>query len=143
MKKLNKTKRKKFTGRTATAIILKEPDLLLLIKRKTRPFFGFWALPGGRLDPGEIVEETIIREVKEETGLDVCIIKKIGEYREVGIQENVEYDYSPACFLVKIIGGKIQKQEKEISSIKFFSLKNIPKKLAFEHKKMLEDYFKS
>jgi 8-oxo-dGTP diphosphatase len=134
--------KRKFTGRTATAVIIKKHDLILLIKRATTPFSGFWALPGGRLDPGEKVEDTVIREVKEETGLDVCIIKKIGEYREVGINENVEYDYSPACFLVKIIGGKIQKQEKEISSIKFFAFTEIPKELAFEHKKMIEDYFK-
>ena len=137
------SKKRRFNGRTATAIIIKKPDLILLIKRLTIPFFGYWALPGGRLDPGETVEETVIREVKEETGLDVTIIRKIGEYRERGIQNNVEYDYSPACFLVNIIGGEIQKQKNEISSIRFFSLKTVPKELAFEHNQMIDDYAKS
>jgi ADP-ribose pyrophosphatase YjhB (NUDIX family) len=133
-------KRKKYTGKTAAAIIFKKPNLILLIKRLTKPFVGYWALPGGRQDPEENIEQTVIREVKEETGLVVSIIKKIGEYREKGINGEIEYDYFPSCFLVKIIGGWIHKQEKEVSSIKFFSLEKIPKNLAFEHNKMITDY---
>jgi 8-oxo-dGTP diphosphatase len=73
---------KKFTGKTSTAIIPYPGGNILLIKRNTIPFKGYWALPGGRMDPGEIIEQTIIREVKEETGLDVTIVRKIGEYVE-------------------------------------------------------------
>lgn len=133
-------KRKKYTGNTAAAIIIKKPNLILLIKRLTRPFIGYWALPGGRQEPEENIQQTLIREVKEETGLDVIIINKIGEYREKGINGNIEYDYFPTCFLAKIVGGKIQKQEKEIASIKFFNLEKIPKNLAFEHNQMIMDY---
>ena len=104
----------KFAGRTATAIIPFPPDKILLIKRRTLPFTGYWALPGGRVDPGETVEQTIVREVKEETGLDVEIVSKIGEYHEQGVQDGVEYDYYPACFLVKTLSGEIKKQESEI-----------------------------
>ena len=130
----------KFAGRTATAIITFPPDKILLIKRATVPFKGYWALPGGRVDPGETVEQTIIREVKEETGLDTTIVNKIGEYHEQGIQDGIEYDYYPACFLVKTIGGEIKKQESEIEEIKLFSLNEIPEVLAFEHAKMIKDY---
>ena len=129
-----------YTGKTAAAIIIKKQNLILLIKRLTRPFVGYWALPGGRQDSEENIEQTVIREVKEETGLDVAIIKKIGEYREKGINGNIEYDYFPSCFLAKIIGGKIIKQEKEVSSIKFFNIEKIPKNLAFEHNQMISDY---
>jgi 8-oxo-dGTP diphosphatase len=72
----------KFAGRTATAIIPFPPDKILLIKRSTPPFVGYWALPGGRVDHGETVEQTIVREVKEETGLDITIMRKVGEYHE-------------------------------------------------------------
>ena len=54
----------KFSGRTATAIITFPPDKILLIKRATVPFMGYWALPGGRVDTGETVEQTVVREVK-------------------------------------------------------------------------------
>jgi len=130
----------KFSGRTATAIIPFPPDKILLIKRKTVPFKGYWALPGGRVDPGETVEQTIVREVKEETGLDVTVIRKVGEYHEQGVQGGFEYDYYPACFLVKIVGGEIVKQESEIEEITLFSLNALPEVLAFEHAAMIKDY---
>jgi len=130
----------KFSGRTATAIIMFPTDKLLLIKRATVPFKGYWALPGGKAEPGETVEQTIVREVKEETGLDIAIISKVGEYHEQGVQGGVEYDYYPACFLVKIVGGEIKKQESEIEEIKLFSLNGLPETLAFEHAQMIKDY---
>jgi len=130
----------KYAGRTATAIIPFPPDKILLIKRRTVPFKGYWALPGGRVDPGETVEQTIVREVKEETGLDVAIVSKVGDYHEQGVQNGVVYDYYPACFLVKVVGGEIKKQESEIEEIKPFSLKGTPATLAFEHAQMIKDY---
>jgi 8-oxo-dGTP diphosphatase len=54
----------------------------LLIKRNTKPFKDYWALPGGRMDPGEKIEQTVVREVKEETGLDVAIVSVVGDYVE-------------------------------------------------------------
>lgn len=130
----------KYAGRTATAIITSPPDKILLIKRRTVPFRDYWALPGGRVDSGETVEQTIVREVKEETGLDVAIVSKIGDYHEQGVQDGVEYDYYPACFLVKTVGGEIKKQESEIEEIKLFSLSDIPEAMAFEHAQMIKDY---
>jgi len=81
-----------------------------------------------------------VREVKEETGLDVAVVSKIGDYHEQGVQDGVEYDYYPACFLVKTVGGEIKKQESEIEEIKLFSLNEIPEALAFEHALMIKDY---
>jgi 8-oxo-dGTP diphosphatase len=130
----------KFAGRTATAIIPFPPDKILLIKRSTPPFVGYWALPGGRVDPGETVEQTIVREVKEETGLDITIMRKVGEYHEQGVQAGFAYDYYPACFLVRTVGGEIRRQESEIQEIKLFSLSGIPETLAFEHSQMIKDY---
>jgi 8-oxo-dGTP diphosphatase len=130
----------KFAGRTATAIISYPQNRILLIKRSTPPFVGYWALPGGRVDSGETVEQTIVREVKEETGLDVTVINKVGEYHEQGVQGDAEYDYYPACFLVKVVGGEIKKQESEIKEIKLFSLNAVPTALAFEHAQMIKDY---
>jgi len=130
----------KYSGRTATAIIGFPLDTILLIKRDTVPFKGYWALPGGRAEAGETVEQTIVREVKEETGLDVAVVRKIGEYHEQGIQGGVEYDYYPACFLVKVVGGEMKRQEGEIQEIQLFSLDDVPEPLAFVHSSMVKDY---
>jgi len=86
------------------------------------------------------VEQTVVREVKEETGLDVKIVGKVGEYREKGIQAGLEYDYFPACFLVDLVGGEIWKQESEIAEIKLFSLDDLSEVLAFEHDQMVKDF---
>ncbi len=55
---------------------------IVLIKRKYEPFKGYWALPGGMLEIGETVEQAAIREVREETGLDVSITRLVGVYSE-------------------------------------------------------------
>ncbi len=130
----------KYSGRTTTAIIEFPPDTILLIKRKTVPFKGYWALPGGRVEKGETVEQTVVREVKEETGLDVEIVRKIGEYHEIGIESGYEYDYYPACFLVKVVGGELKRQQSEIQEIQLFSLDEIPPALGFEHAQMIRGY---
>lgn len=133
---------KKYKGKTATAIIPFPADKILLIKRNTVPFKGYWGLPGGRMNPGETVEQTVVREAKEETGLRVKIVCKIGEYVEKGIKDDVDYEYYPTCFLVKVVDGEIKRQESEIQDIQLFSLKALPKPLAFEHDKMINDYLK-
>ena len=130
----------KFSGRTAAAIAEFPDSRILLIKRATVPFRGYWALPGGKVDVGETVEEAVVREVKEETGIEVDIVEKIGEYHENGVQDGVEYDYYPACFLVNPVGGKVERQEREIECIRVFGLKEIPDRLAFEHASMIQDY---
>jgi 8-oxo-dGTP diphosphatase len=131
---------KKYTGKTATAIIPFPEDKILLIKRNTKPFVGYWALPGGRMDPGENIEQTVVRECKEETGLDVSIVRKVGEYVEKGVKDDIEYEYYPTCFVVKVVGGEMKRQESEIQEIQPFSLKALPKPLAFEHDNMIVDY---
>ena len=131
---------KKYTGKTSTAIIPYSGNRILLIKRNTKPFVGYWALPGGRMDPGEVIEQTVVREVKEETGLDVVIVSVVGEYVEKGIKDDVEYEYYPTCFVVKPVGGELKKQDSEIQEMQLFSLNALPEPLAFEHDKMIKDY---
>lgn len=53
---------------------------ILLVKRATKPFKGYWTLPGGIMDSGETIEQTAVREVMEETGAKVKIRKMIGVY---------------------------------------------------------------
>jgi hypothetical protein len=54
----------------ASAVVLNHDGKILLHKRKDN---ALWSLPGGAMELGESIEETIIREVKEETGLDVKV----------------------------------------------------------------------
>ena len=55
---------------------------VLLIQRANDPYEGSCALPGGFVDVGETVEDAAIREAKEETGLDVELLRLVGVYSE-------------------------------------------------------------
>ena len=57
---------------------------VLLIRRRHPPFEGRWALPGGFVEPKETVEEAVIRELKEETGLKPTSFELLGVYSKVG-----------------------------------------------------------
>jgi 8-oxo-dGTP diphosphatase len=67
-------------GLTVRAVIYDESGRILLLKRSMRSmnYPGKWELPGGKVDPGERFDKAILREVKEETGLDGSIRRYIG-----------------------------------------------------------------
>ena len=64
------------------AIISKDNSLLFL-RRKNSPAKGQWWFPGGRIRKGEKLEEALVREVKEETGLDVIESKLVNVYSRI------------------------------------------------------------
>jgi 8-oxo-dGTP diphosphatase len=67
---------------TIDAVILGPDKSIVLVKRKYPPYEGSWALPGGFVELGECVEDAVIREAKEETSLDIEIIKLSGVYSD-------------------------------------------------------------
>lgn len=63
-------------------------DKFLLIKRIKPPYKGLWSLPGGKLEIGEHPQQTIVREIKEETGLDVKFVSFRGIVSEILYNNN-------------------------------------------------------
>jgi len=89
------------------AIIL-EGDKILLEKRKNMPSKGKWSVPGGLVELGESVENAVVREVKEETGLDVYAPRLVDvvTYVSMGERGAVMYHYVIIDYLVSVKGGK-------------------------------------
>lgn len=63
------------------AVITDSRGRLLLIKRGHEPGAGLWSLPGGRVEPGETDAEAVVREMREETGLEVAPGPLLGAVR--------------------------------------------------------------
>jgi 8-oxo-dGTP diphosphatase len=119
-------------------MILIENNKVLLIKRGREPFLGEWAIPGGRIDEDESAQECAIREMKEETGLDIEIISLVGIYSD---PKRDPRGIIAATYLVKKTGGVLNAGD-DAAEAKWFYLDALPK-LATDHSKMLEDALKT
>lgn len=125
------------------AIIENENGKILLVRRAIDPGKGMWDIPGGFLELGETVEEAMIRELKEETGIETefkYFTSTIDLYEFQGIV------YPLSCV---IFHGKIKDQNfragDDASEIKFFKPQDLPwDKIAFEGvKKALKKFIDS
>ena len=87
--------------KTARAIIIKDNKLLVFFRRKKKngKEISYYAIPGGHLEDNETLEETCIREIKEELNLDIEIIDYLGKI----IVDNQEEYY----YYVRIVGGEL------------------------------------
>ena len=94
---------------STTAIVADNHGRIALVKRKDNEL---WALPGGGMELGESIEQGAIREVKEETGLDVEVVGLVGVYTNP--QHVMAYDDGEVrqqfslCFTTKLLGGELQ-----------------------------------
>jgi ADP-ribose pyrophosphatase len=88
------------------AIIISDGQILLE-KRKNEPGKGKWSIPGGKVDLGETARQTVIREVKEETGLEVETPKLIDVVDNVTRDSDgkIEYHFVIIDYFVKLKGG--------------------------------------
>jgi len=81
---------------------------VLLVQRGTEPLKGRWTIPGGLIDVGETLREAVIREVKEETGLDVEPVELIELLDRIHREdERVRYHYVIADYLCRVTGGTL------------------------------------
>jgi 8-oxo-dGTP diphosphatase len=83
---------------------------MLLEKRQNEPGKGKWSIPGGLVELGENTEQTVIREVKEETGLEVEKPELIDVVDQASLDENgkVKYHFIIIDYFVKLKGGTLK-----------------------------------
>jgi len=112
---------------------------VVLIKRKYPPYQGFYALPGGSVEKGEKSKEALVREVREETNLNVDIIEKIGIYDQE--KRDPRGNVHSTAYRCIVIGNISEMQTgEETEEVKLFSKEQVKDMaLAFDHKNMLRD----
>ncbi len=108
---------------------------IVLIKRKNPPHG--WAIPGGFVDYGESLEEAAVREAKEETSLDVQLKKQFHTYSD---PDRDPRQHTISTVFVASARGR-PKAEDDAQGIGIFTKEEINFSLAFDHGKILADYF--
>ena len=105
----------------ASAIVVDDAGRILLHRRTDN---ALWSIPGGAMEVGESIAETAVREVKEETGLDVAPERVVGIYSNP--QHVVEYadgevrQQFSVCFACRLIGGELATSDESLE-VGFFT----------------------
>lgn len=108
---------------------------IVLIKRKNPPFG--WAIPGGFVDYGESLENAAVREAREETSLEVELLYQLGAYSDP--QRDPRHHTISVVFVSRAKGSP--KAADDAMDAGIFYRNSIPDPVAFDHRKILEDYF--
>jgi len=114
---------------------------LLLQKRSDN---GYWSMPGGAVEPGESVEQGILREVWEETGLTVRVVRLVGVYSDPRNYMVTQYPGGDIvhsvslCFVCDYVSGTLQISE-ESTELGYYPLQALPEPIMPSHLIRLQD----
>lgn len=127
--------------RAGVGVIVQNQEGLILLEKRSD--CGWWGLPGGRIEPGESIHQTAIREVKEETGLDIEITQLLGIYsgptdRIVTYPDRV-VQLIDVIMLAAIVTGTLTCSN-ESEALQFFRLTNLPDEIVPPAREPLQDF---
>lgn len=109
---------------------------IILIKRKNFPIG--WAIPGGFVDYGDSLEDAAVREAKEETGLDVKLIRQLHTYSKP--ERDPRHHAISTVYIAKARGNPSAADD--AAEVGIFTSDNLPSPIVFDHKEILTNYFK-
>ena len=120
------------------AILLKEKEVLL-VKRKYDPKAGDWCLPAGFMEWKEHPSQTAVRELKEETGLDVSLDELFNVYSG---DDDPRTNAVLILYLAHETGGRLEAADDALEA-RYFRFDQLPDKIAFiSHKQAIADYMR-
>jgi 8-oxo-dGTP pyrophosphatase MutT (NUDIX family) len=125
---------------SASAVIFDRRRRLLLQQRSDG---GQWGLPGGSVEVGESVSQAVVREVREETGLDVTVRRLVGVYSEPALQvvrypDGNVWHYVNVCFECVVRGGALTTCD-ETLALRWVPLTRLPAALLPNHRIRIRD----
>ncbi|MFZ5907708.1 MAG: NUDIX domain-containing protein [Nitrospirota bacterium] len=116
-------------------VIIEYQQGIILVQRKNPP--AGWALPGGFVDYGENLESAAVREAREETGLDIELYRQFHAYSDPA--RDPRHHTVTVVFVAKAGGSPVAGDDaKEVG---IFRKDSLPERIAFDHRKILDDYF--
>lgn len=109
---------------------------LLLINRKYEPFKGKWALPGGFVDIDEELEDAVVRELAEETGLTDVKLEQMHTFGKCG--RDPRGRQITIVFMGIAANGRNKiKAGDDAAKVRWFDIENLPEELAFDHNEVI------
>ena len=111
--------------------IIFDNDKVLVIKQVK----GHWGFPKGHVEKGETEIETALREIKEETNLDVEIDEKYRYIERYSPEEGIEKDV--VFFIANKVGGEIKVQEEEVTETEWLSPEEALERVTYESSKSI------
>jgi len=116
-------------------------DTVLLLRRRKPPESDCWTIPGGAIEFGETVETALVRELREEIGVNTNIIAPLGVTDHILPSEGVHW--VSLRFLVKIIEGVPRNASPEShSDIKWFPIRDLPPNITLTTREAIAAYLK-
>ncbi len=106
-------------------IITNASSQILLVRRAVEPSKGMWDLPGGFVDLGETIEESVIREAREELGIEVDTLRYIFSGCDRYVYKGLNYHTLGFVFSVRIKSGTMKPHD-DVSGFRFFAEDEIP-----------------
>ena len=108
------------------ALIFRD-DCILLVERGREPLKGYWSLPGGALETGETLEEGVMREVREETGLEVQPLGVLEIFERImrDSQGAPEYHYVLIDYICRVTGGTLAAAD-DVSRVAWVPRRELP-----------------
>ena len=128
--------------RPGVSAIIRTSEGVLLQRRSDN---GLWGLPGGSVEPGESVSEALVREVMEETGLEVAPVRLVGVYSAPALGQVVTYPdgnvihYVSSSFECRIVGGTLQPCGVESLELGWFDPRRLPVEMVGMHRVRIDD----
>jgi len=113
------------------------PDRPIVLIERANPPYG-WAIPGGFVDVGEIVEQAAVREAQEEVQLNVRLLALLGIYSDP-IRDSRGHTVT-AVYIAEAAGAPVAADDAK--NCRIFNLNELPELLAFDHAQVLADYKK-
>jgi 8-oxo-dGTP pyrophosphatase MutT (NUDIX family) len=117
-------------GGVVVSADLARPSLVVGMRRRGRDSVT-WTLPKGTPDPGETVEQTALREVAEETGLEVRIVGPLPSIEYDFVQDGTRIHKTVHYFLMQPVGGDLSRHDAEFERVRWVPFDEAPALLSF------------
>lgn len=121
---------------TVDIVIYRPGTGIVLIERRNPPFG--WALPGEFIDYGESAEQAALREVQEETSLEVRLTGLLGVYSDPA--RDPRFHTLSVVFIASIDDKSMPCPGDDAKEARFFALENLPQAMAFDHRNIVQDF---